>query len=77
MSGELDRLVAVLERIAEALEDGQHAAAFVGASIVLAKVDKIKDGAAALEALKGLILADIRGEPVPNASTVKIPPKKP
>jgi len=75
MSGELDKLIAVLERIAEALEDSQHAAAFVAASIVMARVENIKNAAPALEALKDLILADIRGEE--RTGDLKITLKKP
>jgi hypothetical protein len=67
MTDEVDRLIAVLERIAEAIEDSHHAAAFVAASVVMAKLDRPLSDATvseALECLKAMFLADIRGEPI-------------
>lgn len=79
MDDGIDRLVAVLERIAEAIEDGHHASAFVAATIAMQKTDKpLSDATAseALEALKNMFLADIRGEPI-LAPDPKLITKKP
>ena len=66
MDDGVDRLVAVLERIAEAIEDGHHAAAFAAATMVMGKLEKpLSDATASetLECMKNMFLADIRGEP--------------
>lgn len=79
MDDPVDRLVAVLQRIAEAIEDSHHAGAFVAATIAMQKLEKPLSNATAseaLEALKNMFLADIRGEPI-LAPDPKLITKKP
>jgi hypothetical protein len=79
MDDGVERLVAVLERIAEAIEDGHHAAALIAATIVMQKPDKPLSDASvseSIEALKNMFFADIRGEPL-LAPDPKLITKKP